>query len=261
MTSLSTSLESLHTVEQNTPFSIGNLKVRRFDVDHSVPGASAYLIQAGDKVIAYTGDLRFHGSNREASENYLRECTKANVDILLCEGTRLGPPTTDDEKQTESHALRAEAEVEQKCRDILSHENGLVIYDASPADMNRIKIVCKVAREFGRIPVFDSRKAYFLLYMNQPVEMCPGLPKADEIKIALSRSKVREGKKEELGLPDDLYADNVKQKKERAGFNPALNLLHIALHSHALTQRHTQLQYAEVAICQRGIFAKLRRQS
>ena len=200
-------LESLRTVEQSIPFSIGNLKVRRFDVDHSVPGASAYLIQAGDKIIAYTGDLRFHGNNREASEAFLQACKNTKVDILLCEGTRLGPPKTDDEQQAESHALGAEAEVEQKCRDILSREDGLVIYDASPADMNRIKIVCRAAAAFGRTPVFDSRKAYLLLYLNHPDVLYPGLPKAGEFKIALSRIKQRGDKCEDFGLPADLYTE------------------------------------------------------
>lgn len=199
-------MDALVPMEKNVDFQVGKLKVRRFDVDHSIIGASAYLIQTGDKAIAYTGDLRFHGSTREDTEEFLQACRELGVDVLLCEGTRIGP-LLEEEQEAETHILRSEAEVEQKCRDIFSNEDGLVIYDASPADMNRMRLVCQVAREYQRVPVFDSKKAYLLLYLNHPEPLCPGLPSLGDFKIALSRLKLRSTRYEKYNLPQDLYVE------------------------------------------------------
>jgi ribonuclease J len=200
-------LESLVPVGKARAFNIGNIGVERYDVDHSVLGASAFIVRTGDKIIAYTGDMRFHGNAARDSEEFLSACVSAGVDILICEGTRLGPPSKDEE-EVESHALASEADVEQRCRDIFSNEDGLIIYDASPADMNRMRLVSEVAKESGRTLVFDSKKAYLLTYMNHPEVLYPGLPSVGEFKIALSRLKLNASRYGKYGLPQDLYAES-----------------------------------------------------
>jgi ribonuclease J len=200
-------LEALVPVEKAKDFEIGNLKITRYAVDHSVLGASAFIIRAEDKTMAYTGDMRFHGNAVADSEEFLSACKSAGIDILLCEGTRLGPPS-EGEEEVESHALASESEVEQKCRDIFSNEDRLIIYDASPADMNRMSLVSKVAKECGRTLVFDSKKAYLLLYMNRPEVLCPGLPTIGEFRVALSRLKLYASRYSKYGLPQDLYAES-----------------------------------------------------
>jgi len=200
-------LDALVPVEKVKDFEIGNLKITRYDVDHSVLGASAFIIRAEDKTIAYTGDIRFHGNSAADSEEFLSACKNTGIDVLLCEGTRLGPPS-EDEEEVESHALSSESEVEQKCRDIFSNEEKLIIYDASPADMNRMRLVSKVAQECGRILVLDSKKAYLSLYMNHPEVTCPGLPVIGEFRVALSRLKLNASRYSKYGLPQDLYAES-----------------------------------------------------
>jgi ribonuclease J len=199
-------LEALVPVGKGVEFNVKNLKVIRYNVDHSILGASAYLIRVEDRNIAYTGDLRFHGSAIDDSEEFLEACRTAGIDVLLCEGTRLGPPS-EDEEEVESHALAGELEVEQKCRNIFSNEDGLIIYDASPADMNRMRLVCSVARDYGRIPVFDSKKAYLLLYINHPNVLYPGVSSIGDFKIALSRLKLNASRYAKYNLPQDLYAE------------------------------------------------------
>jgi ribonuclease J len=43
------------------------MTVERFDLDHDVPGASGYLVTTSDGVLAFTGDIRFHGHHPERS--------------------------------------------------------------------------------------------------------------------------------------------------------------------------------------------------
>ncbi len=200
-------LEALIPIEKAKDFDIGNVNITRYDVDHSVLGASAFIIKVQDKVIAYTGDMRFHGNAIADSEEFLSVCKSDIIDLLLCEGTRLGPPS-EDEEEVESHALGSESEVERKCRDICSNEDGLIIYDASPADMNRMRLVSNVAKDFGRTLVLDSKKAYLSLYMNHPEILCPGLPTIGEFRVALSRLKLNASRYGKYGLPQDLYAES-----------------------------------------------------
>ncbi len=200
-------LDALVPVEKAREFEIENLKVTRYDVDHSVLGASAFIIKADDKTLAYTGDMRFHGNAVADSEEFLSACKSTGIDILLCEGTRLGPPS-EDEKEVESHALASESAVEQQCLEIFSNEEGLIIYDASPADMNRMRSVSRVAKDCGRTLIFDSKKAYLLLYMNHPEILYPGLPVLGEFKVALSRLKLYASRYSKYGLPQDLYAES-----------------------------------------------------
>ncbi|MHA1974886.1 MAG: MBL fold metallo-hydrolase, partial [Candidatus Hodarchaeales archaeon] len=48
-------------IDYNKKFKVGELEIVPFEVDHSLPGATAYLIYTSEGSILYTGDYRFHG--------------------------------------------------------------------------------------------------------------------------------------------------------------------------------------------------------
>jgi len=58
-------------------------------VDHSVPGSYGFIIQAEDKKIAYTGDLRMHGRRPEQTEHFLNLLRLNHIDALITEGTHV----------------------------------------------------------------------------------------------------------------------------------------------------------------------------
>ncbi|MBN1384243.1 MAG: MBL fold metallo-hydrolase [Elusimicrobia bacterium] len=179
--------DSFSIMERDEEKKIGrDIAVRRFDVDHSVIGASAYLVHTKDKTIAYTGDFRFHGYRQKETEHFLKALLKQKIDILITEGTRLS--RTEEEKafETEEEVFSAAAELTKK-------EKGLVIYDASPADIDRVRTLARVAKETGRTLVLDDKKAYFILYLNynEPKNIVEGLPGINDFKIYLSRGKLK----------------------------------------------------------------------
>jgi len=47
--------------EPEAKFKVGSIEVRSFPVDHSVAGATAFLLECSDSSLVYTGDLRLHG--------------------------------------------------------------------------------------------------------------------------------------------------------------------------------------------------------
>lgn len=90
------------------PFSgqVGHSAVRWWPVDHSIPGAAAFAVETSAGWVAYTGDIRFHGARREDSRRLREEWARMGIDLLLCEGTRLGDPgRTVGEDEVRENAL------------------------------------------------------------------------------------------------------------------------------------------------------------
>ncbi|MDD5687606.1 MAG: MBL fold metallo-hydrolase [Elusimicrobia bacterium] len=189
--------ESFNVIELNEEKQIGrDIKIRRFDVDHSVVGASAFLILTKNKKIVYTGDFRFHGYRKKETESFLEAISKEKIDVLITEGTRLS-------RNEDNDALESEDEVFAAACDITKKEKGLVIYDASPADIDRVRTLHRVAKETGRELVIDDKKAYFILYLNynEPKNIVDNLLSIDDFKIYLSREKLNKKSKKYSEMP------------------------------------------------------------
>lgn len=201
------SQESFNTMEVDEEKQIGrDIIIRRFDVDHSIVGASAFLIKTKNKKIVYTGDFRFHGYRKKETEHFQNEIAKENIDVLITEGTRLS-------RTDEGKAFNTEEEVFEAACKITKKEKGLIIYDASPADIDRVKTLARVAKETGRELVLDDKKAYFVLYLNhdKPKNLVDGLPAIDEFKIYLSREKLKKTSKkfsDKIFSEDNLFVEN-----------------------------------------------------
>lgn len=185
--------DSFHELDEGEQVNIGTAKVTHFGVDHSIPGASAYIIEMGGLKIGYTGDFRLHGRRPELTENFVRMAKDAGIDYLLCEGTRIESvinPTTLDE-EVESHGLPSEDAVRSKLTEVLADAKGLVVYDASPADMDRMEMVIETAKRFGRDVVIDAKKAYLTEGINESTEYYPNLANFDRCHLLLARKKQR----------------------------------------------------------------------
>lgn len=179
---------------------IGTMRVKRYDVDHSIPGASAFVIEAGGKRLVYTGDFRLHGPDNEqkTTRRFIEEAAAEGVDYLLCEGTCLSKhESTDDLDNSTHHSLDSEENVKQKCAELFRKSKGLVIYDMSPMDIGRLVRVFEAARHSCRRVVLDSKKAFFLLLLNRGPdgEIVPNLPEPKSFNILLSRTKLRSDSK------------------------------------------------------------------
>jgi len=64
-------------------------RVTPFPVDHSIPGACAYLIEHEGGTLVYSGDLRFHGRMGHVTEETIEKLATVHPDALLIEGTNL----------------------------------------------------------------------------------------------------------------------------------------------------------------------------
>jgi len=132
-------------------FKIDNIVVHTFKVDHSVPGATAFIIETSAAIIAYTGDIRFHGREANYSRYFAEKLAEFSPDYLITEGTRID----DDEKITELDITRNVYN--------LTHENeNLVIVNFPIRDMQRMRSFVEAAEATERKLVVNMRQAYTL---------------------------------------------------------------------------------------------------
>ncbi|MGQ9525025.1 MAG: MBL fold metallo-hydrolase [Armatimonadota bacterium] len=209
---------SVYDVPAGEWVSVGSIRFRRYDVDHSVPGASGFLVEAEGVKIAYTGDMRMHGNGPggKATERFMEALAQEEPDYLICEGTRFPPSTPRaEESSAESHSCGSEAEVQERCAEVFQRP-GLVVYDMSQMDLARLVSVMKAARDAGRRPVVDSKKGY-MLATARALGMVEDLPDEWDFAVLLSRLKLASNDSvlKDLGVPDGVFVEAVRRRRER----------------------------------------------
>lgn len=141
-----------HIVAPYEWFQIGAFRAQSIPIDHSVPGACFFLVEGKDgKRVLYTGDFRFHGVYKEASEEAKRRLRDLSPDALLSEGTRI-----DSEHQDSEDAVFASTHA------TVGKTPGLVLAEWGWKDATRFLTMQKVAAANDRVLLVDPRVAYTL---------------------------------------------------------------------------------------------------
>jgi ribonuclease J len=141
-------------------------------VDHSLPGACAYIIYPeGARNLVYTGDIRFHGYRGELSKKFIEKAKASNPKWLLCEGTRIDKEESDDERK-----------VKNTISNLISKTKGLVFVEHPIRDLDRVKTIFEAAKENNRNLVVSTKLAYLIKIMG---DLSP-LP-LESLKIFIQR--------------------------------------------------------------------------
>lgn len=143
---------TLHVMPEGERVEVGPLTVERVRVDHDIPGASGFLVYTEDGVLAYTGDLRWHGRHPELTAQFAERAH--GVEALVIEGTTLaGDP---------SQPVRPEPEVDAEFDGRLRRTPGLVLVSLYPRDIERVSAFLAVARRHGREILWPPATGDFL---------------------------------------------------------------------------------------------------
>lgn len=134
-----------------TNFNLGDITVRCAPVDHSLPGACAFLLDTDDDAIVYTGDLRFHGRNSKLTKKFVKEARQFKPTKILCEGTRMDKDNNISEES-----------IEEKATYLVDGYNDHVIVNYPIRDLDRFLTFYKVAKNTGRTLVVNMKEAYIL---------------------------------------------------------------------------------------------------
>jgi len=170
----------IHTFRTGEKFDVGSIGVEPIHVDHSIPGAYGFILHTSSGAIVYTGDVRFHGTKPEMTEEFVKKSKKADPVALITEGTRVNDLESDESEQ----------KVHDDCdRKIKSFKN-LVIADFSIKDVDRFRTFYKIAKENDRKYVISVSDMPLLKYLeSDPNLNMPG-PKDKHIVIFKPKKSV-----------------------------------------------------------------------
>jgi len=165
----------LNVCEYGKKFKVGDLEIVAYEVDHSLPGATAYLIHASEGTILYTGDYRFHGYLGDKTREMIEQVSQEDVSTVITEGTRITTETGTTETEVYTHA-----------KQLVENTKGLVVATFPVRDLTRLTTFHKIACETGRKLVIDFNQAYLLEQYKQFSNRYPG---SDDPNICIYASR------------------------------------------------------------------------
>src|SRR5207249_2135705 len=102
---------------------VGEATITGYSVDHSIYGGLAILIEAENKRILYSGDLRLHGRKPGMAKALIEAVRDKPIDVLLMEGTHIGHP---------EYRGPGEYELEKSIAGLIESASGIVLASFSP---------------------------------------------------------------------------------------------------------------------------------
>ena len=181
---------------------IGSITVKPIHVDHSIPAAYAFIIYASDATIAYTSDLRLHGTMSKLTKDFIDEASKEGIDAIICEATNLGKGEVVDEQ-----------EVFNKVNSIIRASKGLIVAGFSIADIDRLRTFADASIANGRRLIITSKQAYLL---NKIKDLDIRIPDKDSIAIyKKDKKKYNRWEEQAFNEYEVLDADDVKAKQDK----------------------------------------------
>lgn len=162
-------------------FKIGSLEVEPIHVDHSVPGAYGFIIWTSEGPIAYTGDIRLHGTHSEMTADFINRAKEVKPIALITEGTRIADKETDESEQ----------KVYQESSKTVEDTKNIVFADFNFKDVDRLMTFFNIAKETGRKFVVKMNDAFFLKHLSQDKHL--SVPNIDDDDIIIYLPKKGSG--------------------------------------------------------------------
>jgi ribonuclease J len=125
----------------------------------------------------YTGDFRLHGTRGEETQRFVAAARELRPRVLLCEGTRATRGAVED-----TIRVREEDVLRSALQEVRS-EDGLVVADFSPRNVDRLLTFHHIAEETDRLLVILAKDAYLLDAMHLASPQVPPLTESPRIRI------------------------------------------------------------------------------
>jgi len=159
---------------KGTSHQLGDVEIEAYPVDHSLPGSNAYIIKTSAGNVAYTGDLRFHGYDLAATNEYVKALESTDIKALLCEGTNADESPGLTEQSLESELTRA-----------IDNAKKLVLVYYPQRDTSRILTLSKAAKACGRKLLINPKQAFYLDMLKSISNL--HLPNTNDVDILLPK--------------------------------------------------------------------------
>lgn len=166
-----------NTFRTGSKLKVNTIEVEPIHVDHSIPGAYGFIIQAPSGCVVYTGDFRLHGIRSNMTKDLVERSKECEPDMLICEGTRIkGEPSL------------TEKEVRQKISKYMKTK-GLVVANFPPRDIDRINTFFYACKENNRKLAITTKLAYLLEILKEDKRLPVPDVRDDSILIYVHRAR------------------------------------------------------------------------
>jgi ribonuclease J len=196
-------------------------------VDHSLPGATSYLIRTSEGTILYTGDFRFHGYYGHLSEAMVETVCNVDIDAIIIEGTRINEKSSTYEKEVYHQALN-----------LVADTAGMAIITFPPRDLTRLLTFTRIAEESGRKLVIGFKQANLLEHYSK---ISSDFPKVDNQNICLYAERKNWGTVGRNDIPSNIdgvcipqnicYQDYATWERKYLDYPNTINYLDLKNHS------------------------------
>jgi ribonuclease J len=154
------------TVKTWKPFRRGDFIITPYLVDHSGFDALAFLVEAEDKRIFYSGDFRGHGRKHILFDTIVKYPPK-NIDCLILEGSMIGRG---------KGAYHTEKDIEAALMGLFKNKTTMVFMACSSQNIDRLVSVYRACVKSNRIFVIDPYTAFIL---DRLKKISPRVPQYD----------------------------------------------------------------------------------
>lgn len=172
---------SYKTFRTGKKIKIDGITVEPVHVDHSIPAAYGFIICTSESTIAYTGDLRLHGTRKDLTEEFIKKARNAEPDVLICEGTRMA--------LKEKRKNFSESQVEGRSDKIVSSTDKIVFVTRYSRDLDRFRSFYRIAKKNGRKIVITPKSAYLLSKLVEDEHLILPNPLKDEHVLVYFKRK------------------------------------------------------------------------
>ena len=240
---------TVNTFRTGDKFKVGSLEVEPIHVDHSVPGAYGFIIYTSEGPIAYTGDIRLHGTNAQMTRDFMEKAKEVKPIALICEGTRINKDGKEESEEI----------VHNESNKIVSDTDRLIFADFNFKDVDRLRTFYNIAKENGRKFVVKLNDAYFLKYLSEDPKL--NVPKLDDEDIVIylpkkgsgtySDSDYKGSEKQFIDQNNAWTAQQISQRKSKVlcalGFYSFTSLIDIkprpgAIYIHSASEPYNEEQ-------------------
>jgi ribonuclease J len=139
----------------------GEIKITQYLMDHSIPGACAYIIEYDGRSIIYTGDYRMHGNHLEWVNHFIEQAHKSNPVALITEGTRVSN-IEDFRNEAYRSEDQSEDDVRIRSRDMIRRHPELIVVNFPARNLDRCLLYYDLARRYDRTFAITPRMYLYL---------------------------------------------------------------------------------------------------
>lgn len=140
------------TLKMYETFSVGDIRIKPYLMDHSAFDAAAFVFSAEGKNLLYSGDFRGHGRKAVCLDRFIENAPK-QADVLLTEGTMLGRA---------DEVVLTENEVEQAIVEAATGIEAPILFQCSSQNIDRLVSFYRASLRLGKLFVVDVYTANVL---------------------------------------------------------------------------------------------------